>query len=66
MKSTEQLVAGIRELRFAMDRLSDEDVGEALSPATRQALVAQARALQADIERLLQELGEESRTAELA
>ena len=66
MKSMEQLVAAIRELRFAIDRLSDDELGDALSPATRGALTAQARALQADIDRLLQQLGEESRSRELA
>jgi hypothetical protein len=57
MKSTELLVAAIRELRFALDRLTDDDLGETLSPTTRNALVAQAQALQADIERLLEQLG---------
>jgi len=57
MKSTELLVAAIRELRFAMDRLPDDDLGEALSPATRNALVAQAQALKVDIERLLEQMG---------
>jgi hypothetical protein len=57
MKSTEQLVATIRELRFALDRLTADDLGEALSPTKRTALVAQAQALQADIERLLEQIG---------
>jgi hypothetical protein len=56
MKPTEQLVAAIRELRFAFDRLSDAEMAEA-QPAARQALVAQAKALQADIERLLEQMG---------
>ena len=56
MKPNEQLVATIRELRFAIDRLSDAEMAEAL-PATRQALVAQAKALHADIERLLEQMG---------
>jgi hypothetical protein len=58
MKSAEQLVASIREFRFAIDRLSTETQDEEVAPTTRQALVAQARALHADIDRLLQELGE--------
>jgi hypothetical protein len=56
MKATEQLVASIRELRFAVDRLSDAEMAEA-QPAARQALVAQARALHADIDRLLEQMG---------
>jgi hypothetical protein len=56
MKPTEQLVAAIRELRFAVDRLSDADMAEA-QPAARQALVAQAKALHTDIERLLEQMG---------
>ena len=56
MKPTEQLVATIRELRFAVDRLSDAEMAEAQS-AARQALVAQAKALQADIDRLLEQMG---------
>ena len=56
LKPTDQLVASIRELRFAINRLSAEDFGEELQPASRQALVAQAKALQADIDRLLGEL----------
>ena len=65
MKPTEQIVAGIRELRFAIDRLSADDLGEELQPASRQALVAQARALHADIDRLLEELGADGETAAL-
>ncbi len=57
MKSTEQLVASIRELRFAIDRLTDQEIEEA-QMTTRQALIAQARSLEADIERLLEQLGE--------
>ena len=56
MKATEQLVASIRELRFAVDRLSDAEMAEA-QPAARQALVAQEKALQADIDRLLEQMG---------
>ena len=56
MKSSEQLVAAIREVRFAMDRLTGEELADA-QPAVRQALEAQAKALQADIERLLEEMG---------
>ena len=56
MKSSEQLVAAIRELRFAIDRLTAADLAEA-QPAVRQALEAQAKALQADVERLLEEMG---------
>ena len=56
MKPIEQLVASIRELRFAVDRLSDADMAEA-QPTARQALVAQAKALQADVERLLEQMG---------
>ena len=58
MKSAEQFVASIREFRFALDRLSSDLQGEEVTPATHQALVAQAKALQADIDRLLDELGE--------
>jgi hypothetical protein len=57
MKSTEQLVASIRELRFAIDRLTEQEIEEAQA-ATRQALIAQAKALEADIDRLLEQLGE--------
>lgn len=60
MKEVEQLVASIRELRFAIDRLPVGYQGEELQPTTRQALAAQAKALQADLERLLEELGEVS------
>jgi hypothetical protein len=56
MKSSEQLVAAIRELRFAIDRLTAADLAET-RPAVRQALEAQAKALQADVERLLEEMG---------
>ena len=56
MKPIEQLVAGIRELRFAIDRLSDTEMAEA-QPTAKHALEAQAKALQADIERLLEEMG---------
>ena len=55
MKSSEQLVAAIRELRFAIDRLTAADMAEA-QPGVRQALEAQARALQADAGRLAGEL----------
>ncbi len=55
MKASEQLVASIRELRFAVDRLSEAEMAEA-QPTARQALVAQAKALQADIERLLEQM----------
>ena len=69
MKPTEQLVAAFRELRFAIDRLSSDELSE-MQPAARQALVAQARALDADIEALLHTLGEETaadvRESELA
>ena len=61
MKPSEQLVAAIRELRFAIDRLTPSEI-EDVQPAARQALVAQARALQADIAILLGELGEASAT----
>ena len=56
MKPSEQLVAAIREVRFAMDRLSPEEIGEA-QPAVRQALEAQAKSLRMDLERLLEEMG---------
>ena len=56
MKSSEQLVAAIREVRFAIDRLTGAELAET-QPAVRQALESQARALQADIERLLEEMG---------
>jgi len=55
MKSSEQMVAAIRELRFAIDRLTAADLAEA-QPAVRQALGAQAKALQADAERLAREI----------
>jgi hypothetical protein len=55
MKSSEQLVAAIRELRFPIDRLTAADLAEA-QPAVRQALEAQAKALQADVERLAEDL----------
>lgn len=57
MKAIEHLVAAIRELRFAVDRLSDAEMAEA-QPTVRQALVLQAKALEADIERLLEQMGE--------
>ena len=56
MKSVEQLVGAIRELRFAIDRLTAEDLAEA-QPAVRTALEAQAKALMADVERLREEMG---------
>ena len=56
MKPTEQLVAAIRELRFAIDRLTGAEMAEA-QPAARQALESQAKALMADVERLLEEMG---------
>jgi hypothetical protein len=56
MKSGEQLVGAIRELRFAIDRLTAEDLAEA-QPAVRTALEAQAKALMGDVERLLEEMG---------
>jgi hypothetical protein len=56
MKSSEQLVSAIREVRFAMDRLTSQDLADA-QPTVRQALEAQAKALQADVERLLEEMG---------
>ena len=57
MRPTEQLVAAIRELRFAMDRVSEQELNEDQSPAARQALVTQLQALQADVERLLEQVG---------
>jgi len=57
MKSIEQLVNAVRELRFAIDRLPIDELAEA-PPATRQALVSQARALEIDLEALLLTLGE--------
>lgn len=59
MKPPEQLVAAIRELRFAIDRLTGDELGE-LQPAARQALVAQALALEADLETLRRTLAEDS------
>ena len=56
MKPIEQLVAAIRDLRFAIDRLSDAEMGEA-QPTAKHTLEAQAKALQADIDRLLEQLG---------
>jgi hypothetical protein len=56
MKSSEQLIAAIREVRFAIDRLTATEMAEA-QPTVRNALEAQATALQADIERLLEEMG---------
>jgi hypothetical protein len=56
MKPSEQLVAAIRELRFAIDRLTAADMADT-QPTVRNALEAQARALQADVERLLEEMG---------
>jgi prefoldin subunit 5 len=56
MKPTEQLVAAIREVRHAMDRLADADLADT-QPTVRQALESQAKALQADVERLLEEIG---------
>jgi len=65
MKSSEQLVAAIREVRFAMDRLTGDDLA-ATQPAARQALETQATALRADIERLLEEIGVEGQDRLLA
>jgi hypothetical protein len=56
MKAIEQLVAAIRELRFAIDRLTDNEITES-QPTAKHALQAQAKALQADIERLLEQMG---------
>ncbi len=56
MKPLEQLVAAIRELRFAIDRLTEAEMAD-VQPTARHALEAQAKALQADIERLLEEMG---------
>ena len=64
MKSSEQLVAAIRELRFAIDRLTAAELAEA-QPAVRQALAAQAKALQADAERLAGEIAAISHTEAL-
>jgi hypothetical protein len=57
MKPTEQLVAAVRELRFAIDRCSEHELREDQSPATRAALITQLQALQADVERLLEQIG---------
>ena len=57
MKPTEQLVAAIRELRFAIDRISEQELREDESPAARTALTTQLQALQADVERLLEQVG---------
>jgi hypothetical protein len=56
MKPLEQLVASIRELRFAIDRLTEAEMAD-VQPTARHALEAQAKALQADVERLLEEMG---------
>jgi hypothetical protein len=65
MKPTEQLVAAIRELRFAIDRLTGDELGE-MQPAARQALIAQAQALEADLQALQSALGADARESELA
>jgi hypothetical protein len=69
MKPPEQLVAAIRELRFAIDRLTGDELGE-MQPAARQALIAQAQALEADLETLRRTLAEDiaadAREGELA
>jgi hypothetical protein len=57
MKPTEQLVAAVRELRFAIDRISEQELQDDQSPATRGALATQLQALQADVERLLEQIG---------
>jgi hypothetical protein len=57
MKPTEQLVAAIRELRFAIDRISEQELREDDSPAARSALTTQLQALNADVERLLEQVG---------
>ncbi len=57
MKPTEQLVSAIRELRFAIDRVSEQELREDESPAARGALVTQLQALNADVERLLEQVG---------
>jgi hypothetical protein len=56
MKPLEQLVASIRELRFAIDRLTEAEMAD-VQPAARNALAVQAKSLQADVERLLEEIG---------
>jgi len=61
MKPLEQLVASIRELRFAIDRLTEAEMAD-VQPTARNALEVQAKALQADIERLLEEMGAISET----
>ena len=55
MKPLEQLVASIRELRFAIDRLTETEMAD-VQPTARHALEAQAKALQADVERMLEEM----------
>jgi hypothetical protein len=57
MKPTEQLVTAVRELRFAIDRVSEQELEEDQSPATRAALVTQLQALRADVDRLLEQVG---------
>ena len=57
MKPTEQLIAAVRELRFAIDRISEQELQEDQSPTTRSALVTQLQALSADVERLLEQVG---------
>ena len=57
MKANEQLVAAIRELRFAIDRVSEQELREDDSPTARNALTTQLQALQADVERLLEQVG---------
>ena len=55
MTPAEELVAAIREARFALNRVTGQDLAET-RPAVRQALEAQAKGLQADVERLLGEM----------
>jgi len=57
MKPTEQLVSAIRELRFSIDRVSEQELREDESPAARAALVTQLQALHADVERMLEQVG---------
>jgi len=57
MKPIEQLVAAIRELRFAIDRISEQELRDDDSPAARSALTAQLQALNVDVERLLEQVG---------
>jgi len=57
MKPTEQMVAAVRELRFAIDRISEQELRDDQSPATRAALVTQLQALHGDVERLLEQVG---------